>query len=153
MDPSPLELIESGEIDTVIVAFTDHYGRLMGKRFDAGFFPVVSNQIDIKSYDNRSNVSLPGQGGSVHVGGIEQIGVHPERTLFLCYPPEGSMALECLQSYVQGEYFIYIGEGLNGVNANTEFFEQIEQEWNIVAMDELDPFPQCFERMYIFKRR
>lgn len=38
MDPSPLELIESGEVDTVIVAFTDHYGRLMGKRFDAGFF-------------------------------------------------------------------------------------------------------------------
>jgi glutamine synthetase len=38
MDPSPLELIESGEIDTVIVAFTDHYGRLMGKRFDAEFF-------------------------------------------------------------------------------------------------------------------
>lgn len=38
MDPSPLELIESGEIDTVIVAFTDHYGRLMGKRFDADFF-------------------------------------------------------------------------------------------------------------------
>ena len=25
-------------IDTVLVAFTDHYGRLMGKRFDAGFF-------------------------------------------------------------------------------------------------------------------
>ncbi|MFP5488469.1 MAG: glutamine synthetase, partial [Acidimicrobiia bacterium] len=28
----------SGAIDTVIVAFTDHYGRLVGKRFDAGFF-------------------------------------------------------------------------------------------------------------------
>ena len=28
----------SGEIDTVIVAFTDHFGRLMGKRFDVDFF-------------------------------------------------------------------------------------------------------------------
>src|SRR5262245_44842225 len=27
-----------GAIDTVLVAFTDHYGRLAGKRFDAGFF-------------------------------------------------------------------------------------------------------------------
>ena len=27
-----------GTIDTVVVAFTDHYGRLLGKRFDAGFF-------------------------------------------------------------------------------------------------------------------
>ena len=25
-------------IETVIVAFTDHYGRLVGKRFDADFF-------------------------------------------------------------------------------------------------------------------
>lgn len=30
--------VEQGEIDTVIVGFTDHYGRLMGKRFDASFF-------------------------------------------------------------------------------------------------------------------
>jgi len=31
-------LAEAGSVDTVIAAFTDHYGRLMGKRFDAGFF-------------------------------------------------------------------------------------------------------------------
>lgn len=30
--------VESGTVDTVVVAFTDHYGRLHGKRFDAGFF-------------------------------------------------------------------------------------------------------------------
>ena len=30
--------IEAGEIDTVVVAFADHYGRLHGKRFDASFF-------------------------------------------------------------------------------------------------------------------
>ena len=32
------EATASGAIDTVIVAFTDHYGRLVGKRFDARFF-------------------------------------------------------------------------------------------------------------------
>ena len=32
------ELTENQEIETVIVAFTDHYGRLMGKRYDADFF-------------------------------------------------------------------------------------------------------------------
>jgi glutamine synthetase len=30
--------VERGEVDTVMVAFTDAYGRLLGKRFDAGFF-------------------------------------------------------------------------------------------------------------------
>jgi len=30
--------VRSGAIDTVLVVFTDHYGRFMGKRFDATFF-------------------------------------------------------------------------------------------------------------------
>ncbi len=31
-------LVETGAVETVIVAFPDHYGRLMGKRFDAEVF-------------------------------------------------------------------------------------------------------------------
>lgn len=31
-------LVQQGAIDTVLVVFTDLYGRFMGKRFDAGFF-------------------------------------------------------------------------------------------------------------------
>jgi glutamine synthetase len=31
-------LVEAGDIETVVVGFTDHYGRLCGKRFDAAFF-------------------------------------------------------------------------------------------------------------------
>lgn len=30
--------VSSGEIDTVLLVFTDHYGRFMGKRLDADFF-------------------------------------------------------------------------------------------------------------------
>lgn len=39
MTPEELEgLVASREIETVVVGFTDHYGRLMGKVFDADFF-------------------------------------------------------------------------------------------------------------------
>jgi glutamine synthetase len=31
-------LVARGEVDTVVAGFTDHYGRLLGKRFDAGMF-------------------------------------------------------------------------------------------------------------------
>ncbi len=34
----------AGDIDTVIVGFTDHYGRLHGKRFDASF--LVSGVVE-----------------------------------------------------------------------------------------------------------
>ncbi|PJF20267.1 MAG: glutamine synthetase, partial [Phototrophicales bacterium] len=30
--------VDAEEIETVVVAFTDHFGRLMGKRFDAEYF-------------------------------------------------------------------------------------------------------------------
>ena len=31
-------MVAQGEIETVLAGFTDHYGRLMGKRFDAEMF-------------------------------------------------------------------------------------------------------------------
>src|SRR5581483_2769959 len=37
-------LVDTGEIDTVVVGFSDHYGRLCGKRFDAEFF--VEDVVD-----------------------------------------------------------------------------------------------------------
>ena len=36
--------VSAGDIDTVVVGFTDHYGRTMGKRFDAEFF--VASCVD-----------------------------------------------------------------------------------------------------------
>jgi len=39
MTPDELnDAVEAGTIDTVLVAFTDHYGRTLGKRYDARFF-------------------------------------------------------------------------------------------------------------------
>jgi glutamine synthetase len=32
------EMVADGRIETVVAGFTDHYGRMMGKRFDAGMF-------------------------------------------------------------------------------------------------------------------
>ncbi len=32
------QLVDAGKVDTVIAGFCDHYGRLMGKRFEAGYF-------------------------------------------------------------------------------------------------------------------
>ncbi len=33
-----IDLVQSGAIDTVALVFTDHYGRFLGKRFDAEYF-------------------------------------------------------------------------------------------------------------------
>lgn len=44
--------MRAGAIDTVLVVFSDHYGRFMGKRFDADFFleSVTQNGADACNY-------------------------------------------------------------------------------------------------------
>jgi glutamine synthetase len=46
------EAVERGEVDTVVVAFTDMQGRLLGKRVDAGFFlsDVVEHGVEACNY-------------------------------------------------------------------------------------------------------
>ena len=55
-----LELIRSGDIDTVILAITDMQGRLQGKRMDASFFAddIGDASIDGCSYLLASDVDM-----------------------------------------------------------------------------------------------
>jgi len=48
---------------------------------------------------------------------------------------------------------VYIGEGRGGVNASSRFFTMMEVEWVVEKVEELAPFAECFERMYVLKRR
>jgi len=52
--------IKSDEIDTVISAFIDHYGRMMGKRFDADFFleSVVENGAHACDYLLTTDIEM-----------------------------------------------------------------------------------------------
>ena len=45
------EEVQNEMIETVVVAFTDHYGRLVGKRFDAAFFIETAMQSGTHSCD------------------------------------------------------------------------------------------------------
>jgi len=46
-----VEKVKEETIETVIVAFTDHYGRMVGKRFDAEFFLESIAQVGTHSCD------------------------------------------------------------------------------------------------------
>ena len=45
------DAVKSGEIETVVVSFTDHYGRQMGKRFDAEFFVEQVSKVGTHACD------------------------------------------------------------------------------------------------------
>ena len=75
--------VESGAIDTVVVAFTDMQGRLMGKRLQADFFletvkPEADDLIalDLESEDATKHMSF--DGARVFIKRIkEKIGRYP----------------------------------------------------------------------------
>lgn len=73
-------------------------------------------------------------------------------SLLLVYPPPGDTAVRCLREY-RGDGLAYVGEGRGGVNANDAFFDGLNAEWEVTNVVELDPFPQCFERLFLLRRR
>ena len=77
---------------------------------------------------------------------------YPDRTLLLVYPPPGPMARDCLRLY-RGRALVYVGEGIGGCNGDDAFFRTLKKEWTVRGVGELDPFPGCFERLYVLERK
>lgn len=95
--------------------------------------------VDIVAYDARPGGPSPTERNgrpirmwtSVLAGDARAAAQHPERTLFLCWPPYDSpMALEALSAYLDagGRTLAYVGEDWGGCNATDEFFERLG-EW------------------------
>lgn len=51
-------MVDDGAVDTVIVGFTDHYGRLLGKRIDARFFVEESHEAGTHGCDYLLTVDM-----------------------------------------------------------------------------------------------
>ena len=117
---------------------------------------------DILAYDNAKAIAPGGNGPTashVQVGDVAILGSSAcnSRTLFLCYPPPadekvGCMSSQCLLTF-KGDTFVYVGEGKGGANASWAFFDIVEEEWECTKVLTLDPFPQCYEHLFVFKRR
>jgi hypothetical protein len=88
----------------------------------------------------------------IEYGDASAVLVHPDRTLFLCWPPYGSaMATVALANY-SGEKLIYAGEWLRGC-AEPTFFATLNARFLLI--DEV-ALPQWFmrdDRLMIFRKR
>ena len=90
--------------------------------------------------------------GKVLPGDERALRQHRDKALLLVHPAPGDMALRCLREF-RGDTFVYVGEGRGGANANDDFFDGLDAEWEASSILELDPFPQCFERLFILRRK
>lgn len=46
-----------------------------------------------------------------------------------------------------------MGEVRGGVNGNEAFFDALEAGWVCVHVEPLQPFPECFEQMWVLRRK
>jgi hypothetical protein len=78
---------------------------------------------------------------------------HPDRTLFLCWPPYSSnMANLCLKAY-QGKRLVYIGEQSGGCNADDAFFKRLERNWEEVATHRIIQWSGLHDYIIVYERR
>jgi len=115
---------------------------------------LTARGADVMAFDTFEDLPLPSLGvlGKVHKGGLETLKMFPKRNLLLIYPPMGDMATKAVKSF-QGEFLIYVGEGWGGANAEPQFFRLLETDWALVTSMDLNPYPQCHERLFVLRRK
>lgn len=69
----------------------------------------------------------------------------------MVYPPPGPLAHAALRAY-KGEKLIYVGEGVNGVNADANFFCDLCDEWMLREAIELPTLPDSYEKAFFLER-
>ncbi|GMI51108.1 hypothetical protein ScalyP_jg10080 [Parmales sp. scaly parma] len=99
-------------------------------------------------------------------GGGAEIFNHPKlqnylkgRVLLMVFPGPDSMAKDTLRSYMEvgpmNDTLVYVGEGREGVNGDSEFFDMLENgDWILIKQIDVVPFGDYgFEKMWVMKRR
>lgn len=87
------------------------------------------------------------------VGGPDCATHHPDRALFLCWPPyQDEMAEKALNVYT-GNTLIYIGEYQGGCCATDEFFDCIEHDWSEIEEIQLPQWWGLHDACWIYQRK
>ena len=75
------------------------------------------------------------------------------RTLFICWPPyDEPMANDILNRY-QGDTLVYIGEGPGEACADDNFFETLEEHWEIIDNAQIPRFYGIRDYLDIYQRK
>ena len=117
-------------------------GAMVDPMAGTGYWAYVLGQlgVDVACYDS----SPPPEDNKWHGGCALWVPVaqgyaecivdkHPDRVLFLAWPPYSeSSAARTLREY-RGDRVIYIGEGDSGCTGDDDFHDLLDSEWHVVA--------------------
>ena len=154
-DDTALDLLAARAPILEIGAGTGYWAYLLRQRgvdvlaFDAN--PPLDDTHSNRFHRNDLAVGVTWT--EVVTGGPEQAAEHPERTLFLCWPPPGDpMAAHALAVY-QGERVVFIGEWNPKTAADETFFAALEANWELEEAYELPRWFGMKDRLSAWVRR
>lgn len=111
--------------------------------------------VDILAYDTNpyENHWCNGSWGDVLIGGTEQAGLHPDRALFLCWPPYNtSMAGDALKLYT-GSTLVLVGEAEGGCTGGDDLWDQLDADnWCEVKYLDLPNWPGIHDNLSVWHR-
>lgn len=115
--------------------------------------------VDVVAYDAApppaANHWHPGAACWVAVeqGGPEKVDLHPDRALFLCWPPYADpMAADALRRYA-GRTVIYVGEGGGGCTGDEAFHDQLERDFEEVELVAIPQWEGVHDYLSIHARK
>jgi hypothetical protein len=128
--------------DTVTFVAKHAHGGLVDPLAGTGYWAYVLAQagVDVVCYDLNPGAELTTNGWHgedlyAEVGAkdcAEAAALHPDRTLFLCWPPHGmDVGTRTLTAY-QGSRVVYVGEGRGGGTGDDQLHLILDTDWTEV---------------------
>jgi len=84
-------------------------------------------------------------------GSSADAALHPDRSLFLCWPPMSDMAHNALRVYY-GNCLIYVGEPEDGCTANDLFDADLKRDWILTKAVKMLQWWGIHDQMMIYTR-
>ena len=89
----------------------------------------------------------------IEKGTPKDLKYHPQRNLFLCWPPyNDNMAFKCLR-WFKGKILIYIGEIVKGCNATVVFFRNLIRDFKLIQKIKIPQWWRIHDNLTIWERK
>jgi len=137
------------------------YGPVVEIGAGTGYWASLLRQVgtDVVAYDRDLSADnhwcVSGLHSLVELGGPEKASEHPDRTLFLCWPPyDTPMADDCLAAYeaAGGRTFAYVGEYRGGCTGDDAFHERIDAGWESERLIDIPRWGGIHDYLWVYRR-
>lgn len=113
---------------------------------------VIAFDRALPGPENRFHPTASSLCFDVKPGGPEDAARFPERTLFLCWPPQDNdMAYEALECY-RGNTLLFAGEH-DGCTGSAAFFDLLAKEWESAETVGLPQWDGSHDNLTVYHRR